>query len=125
MCVVIAATSIVTAALGRPVWAACLGGGLVLVYWALEALAWRRAERASFNGAIAVALAGAALRLAVVLGVLVAVGLLARPAFATAALSFLAAFTVYMALRLMTYPASASDASSVGMPTGHTPARLP
>ena len=104
-----AAAAIVTAVLGRPVWAACLGAGLVLVYWFLEMLAWRRAERASFNGAVAVALGGAALRFAAVLGVLVAVGLLARDAFATAALSFLAAFTVYLALRLFTYPLPPTD----------------
>jgi hypothetical protein len=48
------------------------------------------------------------LRLAVVLGVLVVVGLLDRAAFATAALSFLAAFTVSTGLRLFTFPTDAA-----------------
>ncbi len=125
VCVVIAAAAILTAALGRPVWAACLGAGLVLVYWGLEVLAWRRAERTSFNGAVAVALGGAALRLVAVLGALVAVGLLARPAFATAALSFLAAFTVYAALRLFLYPVASTAEAPVAAPASRTDLRVP
>lgn len=93
----------VAAATGHPVWAAALGAGLALVFWGLEYLAWRRARQVSFNGAVAVALGGMVLRLAAVLGALVAVGLLDRAAFATAALSFLAAFTVYTGLRLFLF----------------------
>ena len=99
---------VVAAALGRPAWAAALGAGLALLSWGLEYLGWRRAEQATFNGAVAVALGGMVLRLAAILGVLVVVGLLARDAFPTAALSFLAAFTVYTGLRLFTLPASSA-----------------
>ena len=63
----------VAAATGNPVWAAALGAGLGLVMWAFEYLGWRRARDASFNGAVAVALGGMVLRLAVVLGVAAAV----------------------------------------------------
>jgi hypothetical protein len=68
-------------------------------------LAWRRGEASgSFGAALGVALGGMVLRLALVLAALVAVGLLAsRPAFATAAVSFLLVFTLYWPLRLITY----------------------
>lgn len=100
----VVACAVVAAALGRPVWAAAVGSGLALLSWGLEALTWRRGADVPFNAALAVALGGMILRLAAVLGVLVVVGLLDRAAFATAALSFLAAFTVYMGLRFFTYP---------------------
>lgn len=101
----IGAAAAVAAAAGRPAWAAALGAGLALVYWGLEALAWRRGARVPFNAALAVALGGMVLRLAAVLGVLLVVALVDRDAFATAAVSFLAAFTLYSGLRLFTYPA--------------------
>lgn len=101
MCVVIVSASVIAAALGRPVWAAALGAALVLAYWALELFAWRRAEeRESFSGSLLVALGGAALRFVLMLAGLLAIALLARDAFATAVLSFLAAFTVYLPFRL-------------------------
>ena len=79
----------------------------MLAYWALEVLSWRRGEATgTFGAAVGVALGGMVLRLALVLAVLVVVGLLAsKPAFATAALAFLAAFTLYIPLRLVTYTA--------------------
>jgi len=89
------------AVFGLPVWAALAGIGLLAVYWALEELAWRRGVRGDFADAVAVALGGMVLRIAAVLGGLVVVALLARPAFATAALSFLFGFTVYLAVRLV------------------------
>ena len=92
----------VAAVLGQPVWAALLGGGLMLLYWGLELLTWRRA-RDREGLALGLAVGGMGVRLAVVLGVLVLVGVLARPAFATAALSFLAGFTAYLGLRPLTY----------------------
>ncbi len=104
-----AATTAVAAAIaaliGKPVWAAALGAGLVLAYWGLELLAWRRGEATStFGGAIGVALAGMVVRLGVVLAVLVVVGLTAdKTAFAAAAVSFLVAFSVYIPLRLVAY----------------------
>jgi hypothetical protein len=91
----------VALALGRPAWAAAVGIALVAVYWALEELAWRRGVRGDFADAVAVALGGMVLRISAVLGGLTLVALLARPAFATAAVSFLAGFTVYLAFRLL------------------------
>ncbi len=106
----------VAAATGYPVWAAAVGVGLAVAYWGLEALAWRRARRASFNGAVAVALGSMVLRLAAVLGGLVAIGLLERAAFATAALSFLAGFTVYTGLRLSLYTGEHAASHEVRTP---------
>jgi len=99
----VVACVIVAAAAGEAVWAAALGAGLVLLYWALEALAWRRARRGSFNHAVAVAVGGAAVRMALVLVCLVLIGVLARPVFPVAALSFLAAFTVYLGVRVYAF----------------------
>ena len=99
---VVVASIVVAAVIGRPVWAAALGSALALVYWALEALAWRRA-RTRRDLALGVAVGGMALRLVVVLATLVLVGVLARPAFATAALAFLAGFTAYLGLRPLTF----------------------
>jgi hypothetical protein len=93
---------LVAALLGQPLWAALLGSGLMFAYWGLEVLTWRRARERD-DLALGLAVGGMGLRLAVVLGVLVVVGLLARPAFATAALSFMAGFTVYLGLRPLTY----------------------
>ena len=59
---------------------------------------------AEIKAAIAVAIGGMVLRFALVLGVLLLVGLFARGALATAAISFLAAFTLYVGLRLFMYP---------------------
>lgn len=107
---------VVTAIAGRPVWAAALGAGLVLAYWAMEALTWRRA-RGRRDLALGLAVGGMAVRLAVALGVLVLVGVLARAAFATTALAFLACFTVYLGVRFFMYaplarPAEHTEAHS-------------
>ena len=100
---------------GRPVWAAALGSGLALLYWAMEAFTWRRA-RDRHDLALGLAVGGMALRLAVVMAVLVLVGVLARPAFATVAISFLAGFTAYLVVRPFLFtPAQA--------PAGHAGAR--
>jgi hypothetical protein len=99
---VVVASVVVAAVIGKPVWAAAIGSLLALVYWGLEALAWRRARSRS-DLALGVAVGGMALRLLVVLVTLVLVGVLARPAFATAALAFLAGFTAYLGLRPLTF----------------------
>jgi hypothetical protein len=99
----------VAAFLGQPVWAAGLGAGLALVYWALEALTWRRA-RGRRDLALGVALGGMAVRIAVVLAGLIIIGVLDKPAFPAAALSFLAAFTVYILVRPITYPTAPTPA---------------
>jgi hypothetical protein len=95
---------------GRPAWAAAAGAGLVLVYWGLELLTWWRA-RDRQDLALGIALSGMAARLAVVLAGLVVIGVLDRPAFPTAALSFLAAFTLYILVRPITYPTASPPAS--------------
>jgi len=102
--------------IGRPVWAAALGAGLCLAYWALEVLTWRRGESSdSFGGALGVALAGMVLRLAVVLVALVLVAVLAREAFTTAVFAFILSFSLYLGLRLVVY-------ASLQGPVGHSEA---
>jgi len=113
LCLVVAASVVVAAVIGKPVWAAALGSVLALVYWALEALAWRRA-RTRRDLALGVAVGGMALRLFVVLVTLVLVGVLARPAFATAALSFLAGFTAYLGLRPLTFAPAPARSGQAG-----------
>jgi hypothetical protein len=108
--------AVVAGGAGHPVWAAVLGAGLALAFWGLEYLAWRRAWRVSFNGAIAVALGGMVLRFALVLGTLVAVALLDRAAFVTVVLSFLAAFTVYTGLRLFLFAGGGGARREVRLP---------
>jgi len=107
VCVVVAAVA------GRPVWAAALGAGLVLAYWAMEALTWRRA-RERRDLALGLAVGGMAVRLAVALAVLVIVGVVARATFATTALAFLACFTVYLGVRAFTYAPRALPADHTG-----------
>ena len=109
------ASAVVAGLLGRPVWAAALGAGLCLGYWALEALAWRRAAAVPFGAALGVALGAMVLRFALVLGALVLIGVFARPDFATAALAFLATFSVYVGVRLFTYPPAPGTARQEGV----------
>jgi hypothetical protein len=113
---VVVAAMLVAAVTGHAVWAAAIGGGLALLYWGLESLGWRRVRRASFNGAVAVALGGMVLRLGLVLGVLVVIGVLDRDAFATAALSFLAGFTAYAGLRLFLFAGDDGARGEVRVP---------
>ncbi len=94
---------------GQPVWAALAGSGLALVYWALEVLTWRRA-RDRQDLALGVALSGMGLRLVVVVACLFIIGVVDRPAFPTAALSFLVAFTLYIVVRPFTYPTASTPA---------------
>jgi hypothetical protein len=96
---------VLAAALGEAVWAAALGSGLVVVYWLLERLFARLGSRGSFGHGMAVGVAGMAVRLALVVGVLIAIGLAARDDFATAALAFLGTYTIYMFARLWHHPA--------------------
>ena len=118
--VVLVAATVVCVAVavlaGRPVWAAALGAGLVLAFWAIEALTWRRARQRR-DLALGLAVGGMAVRFAVALAVLVLVGVLARPAFATTALAFLACFTVYLGVRAFTYAPPARPAGHTGAPS--------
>ena len=108
------ASAVVAGLLGQSVWAAALGAGLCLGYWALEALAWRRGAAVPFGAALGVALGAMVLRFALVLGVLILVGVFAKPDFATAALAFLASFSVYVGVRLFTYPPTPGPAHRAG-----------
>jgi hypothetical protein len=103
------ACALVAAVVGSPAWAAAVGAGLVLGYWALEQAVWRRARRRP-GLALGTAIGGMLVRIILVLAVLVVVGLLARPAFAATALSFLAAFTLYGVVRLFAVPAAEQPA---------------
>lgn len=105
-----AACGVAAALLGRSAWAAVLGSALVVVYWLIERAAARLGARGSFGNAVAVGLGGMVARLAVVLAALAAIGLLARPAFPEAALSFLLVYSVYQVLRLVAYSAPAAHA---------------
>jgi hypothetical protein len=110
----VVASAVVAWLLGQAVWAAALGAGLCHGYWALEALAWRRGSAVPFGAALGVALGGMVLRFALVLGVLILVGVFAKPDFATAALAFLASFSVYVGVRLFTYPPAQGTAHQAG-----------
>jgi hypothetical protein len=93
------ASAVVAGLLGQAVWA----------------LAWRRASAVPFGAALGVALGGMVLRFALVLGVLILIGVFARPDFATAALAFLASFSVYVGVRLFTYPPAPGTARQAGV----------
>ena len=105
----ILACATVAAFVGQPVWAALAGSGLALLYWGLDALTWRRA-RDRHDLALGLAVSGMFIRLLVVIAAHLVIGLLDRPSFATAALSFLAAFTLYVAIRPITYPSATPPA---------------
>jgi hypothetical protein len=105
----ILACATVAAFVGQPVWAAAAGAGLALLYWALEALTWRRA-RCRQDLALGLALGGMGVRIAVILIGLVLIGVLDKPAFPAAAVSFLAAFTLYILVRPFTYPSASAPA---------------
>lgn len=94
---------------GQPAWAAAAGAGLAFLYWALEAVTWRRA-RGREDLALGLALGGMGVRIAVVLIGLILIGVLDKPSFAAAAVSFLAAFTLYIVVRPFTYPTASSPA---------------
>ena len=110
----VAACAVAAGLLGRPVWAALVGAGLVLLYWGIEALTWRRA-RDRRDLALGLAVGGMFVRLAVAMIVLVVIGIVDRPAFATAALAFVATFTVYMMVRPLIYSQATGPAGQAGL----------
>ena len=86
--------------------AAAGGALLAAVLWFLERLTVRLGERGSFGHGLLVGLLGMVLRLAVSLGVLAAVGVLAdRDTFTAFVLGFLTGYTVYLFVRLWRHPA--------------------
>jgi hypothetical protein len=85
--------------------AALAGGLLVVVYWLVELVAARVGRHGSFGRAIAVGLGGMVVRIAVVVGGLVVIGLVDRSGFIDAALSFVVVYTIYLGVRLWRHPA--------------------
>lgn len=77
---------------------AAVGGGLVVLYWGLERLFAVLGQRGSFARGLCVGLAGMAVRLTVVVGCLVVVGLVDREGFAACSVAFLAVFTLHLAV---------------------------
>ncbi len=102
---------------GSPI-AAAAGSLLVLLYWFAERSTARLGERGSFNQALLVGFAGMVVRLGVVVAVLIAIGVLWRPQFASAAAAFLATYTVYIFARLWRHPATAGTHPRGGDATG-------
>lgn len=90
--------------LNRPVWGAVIGAAIALLYWALEAVIMRIGAKVPANTAVAVAAVGSVVRLAVIFSLLVAVALLWRPVFATALTAFVVSFSVYLGLRIISFP---------------------
>jgi hypothetical protein len=90
--------------LNRPVWGAAIGAAIALLYWALDALIMRIGAKVPANTAVAVAAVGSVIRLAVIFCLLVAVALLWRPVFATALTAFVVSFSVYLGLRIVSFP---------------------
>ena len=103
----------VAALLDRPVWAAVVGAILCLVYWAFEATTMHIGSRVPAAAALGVALGGMVLRLAFVLGALVTVAMLWRPEFATTVLAFVASFTIYLGVRMITFPLTRGPVGTV------------
>ncbi len=101
--------AVVAAVVGQPVWAAAAGASLALVYWALDALTWWRA-RDRDDLALGLAIGGMFTRLLVVLTALVIIGILDRPSFPTAVVSFLVAFTLYILVRPLMYLTASTPA---------------
>lgn len=100
-----AACAIVALVMSRNAVTALIGGLLVVVYWLIELVAARAGRDGSFARAMAVGVGGMAVRLGVVLAGLIVIGLIDRPGFIEAALSFVVVYTVYLGARLWRHPA--------------------
>lgn len=109
-----AGCAVVAAAAGRDVVTALLGALLVVAYWAIERLAARVGTRGSLQWAMAVAVVGMVLRLAIVVGGLVIIGLVNRPGFVDAVVSLVVVYTIYVGVRLWRFPVLSTAA-----PNGH------
>jgi len=117
-----AGSAVVAAILGRDVVTALAGALLVVVYWLLEVLAARLAERGSIQRAMMIGAIGTITRISVVIGGLVVVALLDRPGLVDAIVSFVVVYTVYLAVRLWRYALGAQRPSGL-VPTRHRGAR--
>jgi len=112
----VVACTAVAGLLGESMWAAACGSAVVLAMWAIEKAAVRAGNEGSFGHGMSVALGGMVARMALALGVLVAIGLAASPeAFAAAALAFAATYTVYNVARLWQHPAVPGGAAKADL----------
>ena len=100
-----AACAVIALVAGRNPATALAGALLVVAYWAVERLAARVGRDGPFGRAIAVGLGGMVVRLALVVGGLVVIGLIDRASFIEAAFSFVAVYTIYLGARLWRHPA--------------------
>ena len=114
-----AGCAVVAALAARDSVTALIGALLVVAYWAIERLAMRVGRRGAFQWAMAVALVGTALRLAIVVGGLVIVALVDRSGFVEALVSFVVVYTIYLGVRLWRYPVARADRASGHLPTSH------
>jgi len=109
-----AGCAVVAAAAGRDVVTALLGALLVVVYWAIERLAARFGARGSLQWAMVVGVVGMVLRLAIVVGGLVIIGLVDRPGFVDAVVALVVVYTIYLGVRLWRFPVF-----NAATPNGH------
>jgi hypothetical protein len=100
-----AACAAIALVAGRNAATALAGALLVVAYWLVERLAARVGRDGPFGRAIAVGLGGMVVRLAIVVGGLVVIGLIDRAGFVEAAFSFVAVYTIYLGARLWRHPA--------------------
>jgi len=107
--------AVVAAVMGRPVWAAVVGSGLVILYWAIEVTLRRRAS-AQQGLALGTAIGGVVVRVGAVVGLLLIVALAAPASFATTVTCFVVMFTVYTTLRLFAYPGTGAPAGGAKVP---------
>jgi hypothetical protein len=103
--VLVVASAVGAALAGQAAWAAACGSALVLAMWSVEVAVARLGRSGTFGHAVALGLAGMALRVGLAIAVLVVIGIAARPAFPEAALAFVVTYTVYIFARLWWHPA--------------------
>ena len=116
MIALVVACTAVAGLLDESMWAAACGSAVVLAMWAIEKAAVRAGNEGSFGHGMSVALGGMVARMALALGVLVAIGLAASPeAFAAAALAFAVTYTVYNVARLWHHPAVPDGAAQADL----------
>jgi hypothetical protein len=98
VCIPLAA-AVALAAGGSPPMAAA-GAGLVLLFWALDEAAAAVGRRGGVRQAVAASVGGVIVRYVVIGALLVAAGLLNRGGFLSCVLTFMALFTILLAVRI-------------------------
>ncbi|MEZ5124686.1 MAG: hypothetical protein R2826_00360 [Thermoleophilia bacterium] len=113
LCAMVPVCAVVASLLGHSAWAAAAGAALVLLYWALDVVAMRIGARVKPTIAVAVGVAGSVVRLSVVVAVLVVIAFAWREALATSILAFVASLTVYLGVRVATFPLARGPVGTV------------